>query len=111
MNITNSNPNMDLSKAYKDQDIQKVLQPEDRSVPKSRSLSSQELSSLVNDLNNNPVVNRKLQFGFNKVSDIFYMSVLDSKTNKVIKEYSNDEALNIAKKLDELSGIIFDERT
>ncbi len=111
MNITNSSQNMDLSKAYKDHGIQKILQPEDKSVPKSKSLSSQELSSLVNDLNNNPVINRKLQFGFNKVSDIFYMTVLDSKTNKVIKEYSYDEALNLAKKLDELSGIIFDQRT
>jgi flagellar protein FlaG len=109
LNISSTSTNLDFSRSHKDHGTKEVSKIIENQPKKSSNPTTVDLNSFVNDLNNNPVLNRKLKFGFNKVSDIFYITMIDAQTDKVLKEYSKDEALNLAKKLDELSGIIFDQ--
>jgi len=107
MNVNNTNIN--LSASYKEHSTQDIPAKKINQTKEDINFSKKELNSFVNELNKNPIVNRNLKFGFNEVSDIFYITIMDSQTNKVLKQYSRDEAINLAKKLDELSGVIFDE--
>ena len=69
-----------------------------------------EVKSLVNDLNSEiSMLNTSLRFGVDK-EDIFYVSVIDQKTDKMIRRWPAEEAKAILPKMKELTGILFDTK-
>lgn len=71
--------------------------------------SKNELHKLVEELNKNPILTTKLKFGFDENDKVFYVNIIDAETDKIIKRYPDEQAISIAKKLDELQGVIFDK--
>ncbi|MEW5832465.1 MAG: flagellar protein FlaG [Campylobacterota bacterium] len=69
-----------------------------------------EMEKLVLELNRslNPF-NTSLRFGFDSSSEDFYVSVIDTKTNNMIRRFPAEEAQVILPKMQEINGLLFDE--
>lgn len=79
-------------------------------VEQSKKIDSEkDIKDLVQDLNKalDPF-NTSLRFGFDNRSDIFYVSVIESQTNKMIRRFPAEEAVNLLPKMQEVTGVLFD---
>ena len=72
--------------------------------------SKEDVQDLVNKLNKalSPM-NTSLKFGVDS-QDIFYVSVIESETNKMIRRFPAEEAQDFLPKMQEVSGMIFDTK-
>ena len=72
--------------------------------------NEKDVQKLVDDLNSEiKLLNTSLRFGVDK-SDVFYVSIIDKKTNKMIRRWPAEEAENLLPKMKELTGIIYDTK-
>jgi flagellar protein FlaG len=70
-----------------------------------------ELQKLTEELNKalNPL-NTTLKFHFNDKIDELMVKVVDTKDNRVIREYPPKEALELMEKMREVVGLLFDKK-
>jgi len=70
-----------------------------------------ELQKITEELNKalNPL-NTTLKFHFNDKIDELMVKVVDTKSNKVIREYPPKEALELMEKMREIVGLLFDKK-
>ena len=70
-----------------------------------------EVQNLVDTLNEslNPF-NTSIRFGFDNQDSVFFVSVIDSNTNDVIRRFPAEQAQSLVAKMNEIVGIIFDEK-
>jgi len=72
--------------------------------------SQKDVESLVKDLNKEiALLNTSLKFGVDK-QDTFFVSVIDKKTDKVIRRWPAEEAKPLLSKMKEFTGILFDKK-
>jgi flagellar protein FlaG len=72
--------------------------------------SEKDVNKLVDDLNTEIAqLNTTLRFGVDK-SDTFYVSVIDKKTDKVIRRWPAEEAQALLPKIKEFTGMLFDTK-
>jgi flagellar protein FlaG len=71
--------------------------------------SEKDVEELVKDLNKalNPF-NTSLRFGFDNSSEVFYVSVIESQTNRMIRRFPAEEAVSLLPKMQEVTGVLFD---
>jgi len=76
----------------------------------SKIKSQKQVEHLVDKLNNalSPL-NTSIKFGVDN-NDIFYVSVIEEKTNKVIRRFPAEEAQSLLPKMEEVTGILFDSK-
>ena len=55
-------------------------------------------------------LNTTIRFGFNDKISEMYVSVIDTKDNRVIRQIPSEEAMRLAAKMRELVGMLFDEK-
>jgi flagellar protein FlaG len=86
----------------KDEEIQQAVKKAD--LP--------DLEELAEDVqkNLNIMHNVDLRFSVHKASGQIMVTVIDETTGEVIREIPSSELLNLAAKLDEMVGILFDEK-
>jgi len=72
--------------------------------------SQKDVENLVKELNQalSPM-NTTLKFGVDS-QDIFYVSVIESKTNKMIRRFPAEQAQDFLPKMREVTGILFDSK-
>jgi flagellar protein FlaG len=70
--------------------------------------STSDMEKLVEKLNQalDPF-RTSLRFGFD---DTFYVSVIETETNKMIRRFPAEQAVNILPKIEDLNGFLFDEK-
>jgi len=73
--------------------------------------SEMEARELIDSLNKalDPF-NTSLRFGFDNSSDVFYVSVIDTNTSDMIRRFPVEQASTLTAKMNEVTGIIFDEK-
>lgn len=73
--------------------------------------SETEARELIDSLNKalNPF-NTSLRFGFDNNSEVFYVSVIDTNTSDMIRRFPLEQAATLTAKMNEITGIIFDEK-
>ncbi len=73
--------------------------------------SEVELRDLIDSLNKalDPF-NTSIRFGFDNRDDVFFVSVVDTSTNDMIRRFPVEQAHTLAGKMNEIVGIIFDEK-
>lgn len=70
-----------------------------------------QLQDLVDNMNKSlDPFNTSLKFGFNDKSDTYFVSVIDTQTNDIIRKFPTEEAMQLQKKMKELVGMIFDQK-
>ena len=91
--------------------LQKTAEAVQESVQKeavAKVRSSDDMQELVKQLNHalDPF-RTSLRFGYD---DTFYVSVIETKTNKMIRRFPAEEAGGILTKIQDLNGFLFDEK-
>ena len=87
----------------------KELKDQDEKVQKEEL--KKKLQQIVEDLNKslNPL-NDSLKFKFDDKVDILTVKVVDTKSDKVIREFPPKEALRLMEKMREVVGMLFDKK-
>lgn len=97
-----------MQKAQINQD--KIAQSD--TAQKTTKVQSQEdMDKLVEQLNQslNPF-NTTLRFGFDNTSDDFYVSVIETKSNRMLRRFPVEQAEQLLPKMQEVNGLLFDQK-
>jgi len=88
-----------------------VKQMQDDSVKNdSKTLNKRDVESLVEQLNKSiSPLNTDVKFGVDR-DDIFYVSVIDTKTDRMIRRFPAEKGIEILPKMQEVTGILFDSK-
>jgi len=54
--------------------------------------------------------NTSIRFGFDNNNEVFFVSVIDTSTNDTIRRFPAEQAQSLVGKMNEIVGIIFDEK-
>jgi flagellar protein FlaG len=102
------------------QKVQQVQQPKQENVVKelqkevssteTKINSKEQVKDLVDQLNKamSPM-NTNLKFAVDS-QDVFFVSVVESETNKMIRRFPAEQAQSFLPKMQEVSGILFDTK-
>lgn len=89
-------------------DLVKEIQKE--STTSTKINSKEQVEELVNQLNDAMApMNTNLRFGVDS-QDIFYVSVIESETSKMIRRFPAEQAADLLPKMKEVTGILFDSK-
>jgi flagellar protein FlaG len=79
---------------------------------KTSKIDSQEqMDHLVEQLNRSlDPFNTTLKFGFDNSSEDFYVSVIETKSNRMLRRFPVEQAQLLLPKMQELHGILFDQK-
>ncbi len=93
----------------KAQPVQERIEPVNVQSRPSKGGFEKEMEQLVLELNRslNPF-NTSLRFGFDNSSEDFYVSVIDTKTNDMVRRFPVEEAQYLLPKIQEINGLLFD---
>ncbi len=73
--------------------------------------SQKDMETLVKDLNDSIGPFRtSLRFGFDNTSEDFYVSVIESQTNRMISRFPAEKAAEFLPKIQEVNGFLFDQK-
>ncbi len=94
--------------APKQEDLVKDIQDASKASPKINS--KEQVENLVAELNNAMApMNTNLRFGVD-TDDIFYVSVVETETSKMIRRFPAEKAADFLPKMQEVTGMLFDSR-
>lgn len=110
-------PKQAVSDVQSVQQIQKAQIQQDQAAQSSadqktsKPASQEDMNKLVDQLNQslNPF-NTALKFGFDNTSDDFYVSVVDTKSNRMLRRFPLEQAQNLLPKMQEVNGLLFDKK-
>ncbi len=94
-------------------DLVKEIQKESTEVSDTAPTvlnTKSDVEKLVKDLNKAlEPLSTNLKFGVDS-QDVFYVSVIEAKTNKMIRRFPAEKAQEFLPKMQEVSGILFDSK-
>ncbi len=92
--------------------IQQDRAAENQTEQKTSKVQSQEqMDKLIDQLNRSlDPFNTSLRFGFDNTSEDFYVSVIETKTNRMIRRFPVEEAEQLLPKMQEVNGLLFDQK-
>ncbi|MDD3442873.1 MAG: flagellar protein FlaG [Sulfurimonas denitrificans] len=90
-------------------DLVKEMQKESTDAPKKID-SKEQVQDLVEQLNKALApMNTNIKFGVDQ-QDIFYVSVIEAETSKMIRRFPAEQAADFLPKMREVTGILFDSK-
>ena len=90
-------------------DVVKEMQQKD-SATETKINSKEQVEKLVDELNKTMApMNTNLKFGVDR-DDVFYVSVIEAETSKMIRRFPAEQAANFLPKMQEVTGILFDSK-
>ena len=130
-NANKVNVNKDLVAGYANQQVEETLQKEaakavektsnaenavrlgdDNKVQSSEEFNASEINNLVSSANQlvDAVSNNKVNFQYDESKEQHIVLVRDIDTNEVIREIPPKEMLDLLKNLEDITGIIYDNK-
>ena len=130
-NANKVNVNKDLVAGYANQQVEETLQKEaakavektsnaenavrlgdDNKVQSSEEFNASEINNLVSSANQlvDAVSNNKVNFQYDESKEQHIVLVRDIDTNEVIREIPTKEMLDLLKNLEDITGIIYDNK-
>jgi flagellar protein FlaG len=130
-NANKVNANKDLVAGYANQQVEETLQKEaakavektsnaensvrlgdDNKVQSSEEFNASEINNLVSSANQlvDAVSNNKVNFQYDESKEQHIVLVRDIDTNEVIREIPPKEMLDLLKNLEDITGIIYDNK-
>ena len=78
---------------------------------KTAETTQEQMNKLIDQLNQslNPF-NTSLRFGFDNQSDDFYVSVIDTKSERMLRRFPVEQAQLLLPKMQEVNGLLFDKK-
>jgi flagellar protein FlaG len=82
--------------------------------PNSKSTAAstkEQMDDLVKQLNKSlDPFNTSLRFGFDNKADVFYVSVIDTQSDRIIRRFPQEQAEALLPKMQATAGAIFDDK-
>lgn len=73
--------------------------------------SQEQMDKLIDQLNRSlDPFNTSLRFGFDNSSDDFYVSVIETKSNRMLRRFPIEQAEQLLPKMQEVNGLLFDQK-
>ena len=96
----------------KSDNIQAMQKEEEKKLfEHSKGELKEKLQNITKSLNKEMrSISTDIQFGFIETTDTFYVSIVDTKTQKEIRRFPTDEALKLMETMREVVGQIFDTK-
>jgi len=94
------------------QEVKTQVEAVQEKTNNNRPLSSEvEVRGLIDTLNKalDPF-NTSIRFGFDNSNEVFFVSVVDTNTNDTIRRFPAEKAQSLIGKMNEIVGMIFDEK-
>jgi len=86
------------------------MQKQDVNPTSHKVDSKDKMEDLVKKLNNALApITTDIKFGVD-MQDVFYVSVIDTKTDRMIRRFPAEKAQEFLPKMQEVSGILFDSK-
>jgi flagellar protein FlaG len=83
----------------------------DNAAKASKTDSQRDMDRLIEQLNRSlDPFNTTLRFGFDNSSKDFYVSVIDTKTNHMLRRFPVEQAELLLPKMQEVNGLLFDQK-
>lgn len=85
---------------------------ESNNEQKTAKVDSQEqMDKLIEQLNRSlDPFNTSLRFGFDNSSEDFYVSVIETKSNRMLRRFPVEQAEQLLPKIQEVNGLLFDQK-
>ena len=106
-----SSQEQESEKVQETQPTKRDLIKESQEESKNPKINSKEdVENLVKELNDamSPM-DTNLKFGVDK-NDVYFVSVIDQKTNDIIRRFPAEKAMDFLPKMQEISGMLFDSK-
>jgi flagellar protein FlaG len=105
------NPTQSVQQIQKAQINQDKVAQINNDQKTSKTNSQDQMNKLIDQLNQslNPF-NTSLRFGFDNTSDDFYVSVVDTKSNRMLRRFPVEQAEQLLPKMQEVNGLLFDKK-
>jgi flagellar protein FlaG len=118
MEITNnvnsfsqSDQNSNTSKAPKVDRIKAYQQEVERDAVVSKKLSKMEMEKLIANLNDEiSLISTDLRFGYNDTAEMLQVSIINKKTDEIIRRFPTEEAVSLMSSMKEFIGLLFDKQ-
>lgn len=95
--------------APKQQNVVKEIQQESKTTD-TKINSEKQVRDLVQQLNEAMApMNTNIKFGVDS-QDVFYVSVIESETSKMLRRFPAEQAADFLPKMQEVTGILFDTK-
>jgi len=102
-----STPEKEASASVSQAIKQEVVKDE---VESRQPESDQDIQKVVESLNKSlDPFDTKIKFGVDK-NDVYYVSVLEADTNRVLRRFPREQAAQLIPKMQEVAGVLFDEK-
>ncbi|OHD87884.1 MAG: flagellar biosynthesis protein FlaG, partial [Sulfuricurvum sp. RIFCSPLOWO2_12_43_5] len=73
--------------------------------------SQEQMDKLIDQLNRSlDPFNTSLKFGFDNSSEDFYVSVIETKSNRMLRLFPIEQAEQLLPKMQEVNGLLFDQK-
>lgn len=74
-------------------------------------LTQKEMEHLISNLNEEMSrISTDLKFGFNNTAEMLEVSVIDTKTDKIIRRFPTEEAVSLMDTMKKFIGLLFDQK-
>jgi len=100
-----------VQKTQIQQDQQNQVAQSNMEQKTSKIQSQDDMNKLIDQLNQslNPF-NTSLKFGFDNSSEDFYVSVIETKSNRMLRRFPIEQAELLLPKMQEVNGLLFDQK-
>lgn len=100
-----------VEQVHKTQINQDKVAQADNEQKTSKESSREQIDRLVKQLNSSlDPFNTSLRFGFDNSSNDFYVSVIETKTNHMLRRFPVEQAEQLLPKMQEVNGLLFDKK-
>ncbi|MBD3806230.1 flagellar protein FlaG [Sulfuricurvum sp.] len=100
-----------VQQIQKGQINQDKITQSDNDEKASKIDSQEQIEELIEQLNRSlDPFNTSLRFGFDNASEDFYVSVIDTKSNRILRRFPVEQAEQLLPKIQEINGLLFDQK-
>ena len=90
--------------------IQAYRKEAEKDAVVSKTLSKMEMQRLVANLNDEiSLISTDLRFGFNDTAEMLQVSIINKKTDEIIRRFPTEEAVTLMSSMKEFVGLLFDK--
>lgn len=98
-----------LKQAPKTDPIKAYQKEAEKEATVSKQLSKMEMEHLVANLNDEmSLISTDLRFGFNDQAEMLQVSIINKKTDEIIRRFPTEEAVALMTSMKEFIGLLFD---
>lgn len=107
--VSQPQPSQSVQDIQKTQIHQEKVAQQETDVKTQKVGSQEQMDKLIDQLNRSlDPFSTSLRFGFDNSSDDFYVSVIDTQRNQVLRRFPLEQAEQLLPKMQEVTGLLFD---